>query len=129
MNHSVIASSLIVASIITIENASVILSPYTIGQKAKDSKYTEFLIYVILASIGVVLGLYAMMYPDHFKNMFYLLPILTMIWIVVTFLSTARAEVLIKEQSPGSHKSETFIIKYIVAGILLILTGLYTFLL
>lgn len=125
MNHNVIASSLIIASVITIENASLMLSAYTLGTKAKDAIYTEFLVYLILASIGVVFGLYAMMYPDHFKNISYLLPILSFVWIVVTIVSTARVHNITSSQS----KTETFIVKYVVAGILLILTGLYTFVL
>ena len=97
MNHSIVASSLIIGSIITISNASYVLMPYNCIKSlpgemplTKDAIYTEFTIYLVLASIGVVLGLYALMYPDHFKNLKYLLPTLTYVWLIVTFVCTSR---------------------------------------
>jgi hypothetical protein len=91
MNHSIIASSLVIGSIITIANASYVLMPYNcLNGLPKDAIYTEFMIYLVLASIGVVLGLYAMMYPDHFTNIKYLLPSLTYVWLIVTFVCTSR---------------------------------------
>lgn len=112
MNHSIVASSLIIGSIITISNASYVLMPYNcVNGLPKDAIYTEFTIYLVLASIGVVLGLYAMMYPDHFANMKYLLPILTYVWLIVTFICTSRlftafdtssGSVILKTQLVGS---------------------------
>lgn len=129
MNHSIIASSLVIGSVITVANASSILMPYnSINGSPKDATYTEYTIYLTLASIGVALGLYAMMYPDHFANMKYLLPLLTYIWLAVTFICTSR--LFVKLNNPEiSFNNSGFIVQYIIAGILVVLTTLYTFVL
>jgi hypothetical protein len=129
-----ICSSLIIGSVITIANATSVLTPYNLTHdSAKSSEYTEFTIYLVLASLGVILGLWGLMSPQRFESMPYLLPILTFIWLAVTFLSIARASVYYEKKVTSSpapankFNNGGYIFQYIITGLLLASTIRYTF--
>ena len=94
MNHSIIACSLIIGSIITISNASYVVMPYNSVNSTiplqKDDIYNEFNTYRIISYIGVLFGLYALVFPNQFKNFKFILPIITLLMLTLTFICTTR---------------------------------------
>lgn len=89
----VLAACLVFTSILTIGSASAVIGWYN-GPIATitDTSYTIQSTYLALACVGVILGLYAMMYPDFFVAYPYLLPLLIVVWWGVTIASTVMAQ-------------------------------------
>jgi hypothetical protein len=98
-------------SIQTIGVTSAVISYYNSNEIDKDAKFTLNVIALVLACVGVIIGLYAFMYPDMFKNMYYIG--LVLVWLAVTFATEFVGRTVLTDQDVGF---------YISIGLTLVLT-------
>jgi hypothetical protein len=109
--YEYMSAILILGSIQTIGVSSAVIAYYNTNEIEKDAKFTLNVIAMVLACVGVIIGLYAFMYPDMFKNMYYIGIVL--IWLAVTFTIEFIGRTVITNQDVGF---------YISIGITVVLT-------
>jgi hypothetical protein len=109
--YQYLSAILILGSIQTIGVTSAVISYYNSNEIDKDAKFTLNVIALVLACVGVIIGLYAFMYPDMFKNMYYIG--LVLVWLAVTFATEFVGRTVLTDQDVGF---------YISIGLTLVLT-------
>jgi hypothetical protein len=101
--YEYLSAILILGSIQTIGVTSAVISYYNSNEVEKDAKFTMNVIALVLACVGVIIGLYAFMYPDMFKNMYYIG--LVLVWLAVTFATELVGRTVITNQDVGFYIS------------------------
>jgi len=101
--YQYLSAILILGSIQTIGVTSAVISYYNSNEVEKDAKFTLNVIALVLACVGVIIGLYAFMYPDMFKNMYYIG--LVLVWLAVTFATEFIGRTVITNQDVGFYIS------------------------
>lgn len=101
--YEYLSAILILGSIQTIGVTSAVISYYNSNEVEKDAKFTLNVIALVLACVGVIIGLYAFMYPDMFKNMYYIGIVL--VWLAVTFATEFVGRTVITNQDVGFYIS------------------------
>ena len=109
--YEYMSAILILGSIQTIGVTSAVIAYYNTNEIEKDAKFTMNVIAMVLACVGVIIGLYAFMYPDMFMNMYY--TGLVLVWLAVTFTTEFIGRTVITNQDVGF---------YISIGITVVLT-------
>lgn len=109
--YEYMSAILILGSIQTIGVTSAVIAYYNTNEIEKDAKFTMNVIAMVLACVGVIIGLYAFMYPDMFMNMYY--TGLVLVWLAVTFTTEFIGRTVITGQDVGF---------YISIGITVVLT-------
>lgn len=109
--YEYLSAILILGSIQTIGVTSAVIAYYNSNEVEKDAKFTLNVIAMVLACVGVIIGLYAFMYPDMFKSMYYIG--LVLVWLAVTFATELIGRTVITNQDIGF---------YISIGITVVLT-------
>ena len=97
--YEYLSAILILGSIQTIGVTSAVISYYNSNEVEKDAKFTLNVIALVLACVGVIIGLYAFMYPDMFKNMYYIA--IVFVWLGVTFAAEFLGRTVITNQEVG----------------------------
>lgn len=101
--YQYLSAILILGSIQTIGVTSAVISYYNSNEIEKDAKFTLNVIALVLACVGVIIGLYAFMYPDMFKNMYYIG--LVLVWLAVTFATEFIGRTVLTDQDVGFYIS------------------------
>jgi hypothetical protein len=101
--YQYLSAILILGSIQTIGVTSAVISYYNSNEVEKDAKFTLNVIALVLACVGVIIGLYAFMYPDMFKNMYYIG--LVLVWLAVTFATEFIGRTVLTNQDVGFYIS------------------------
>ncbi len=101
--YEYMSAILILGSIQTIGVTSAVISYYNTNEMDKDAKYIMNVIAMVLACVGVIIGLYAFMYPDMFKNVYYVAIVL--VWLAVTFTTEFLGRTVITNQDVGFYIS------------------------
>ncbi len=116
-----LAACLVLASIQTIGTSSALIGGYNAPPAtAYTNAYYMQVVFLILACVGVIIGLYAIMKPEYFQNNRYVLLGLTVVWLSVTVWSTTLSMNYITNQNAA------YGVCYGISGVILLLTG-YTF--
>ena len=97
--YEYLSAILILGSIQTIGVTSAIISYYNTEGLDKDAKFIMNVIALILACVGVIIGLAAFMYSDMFKNVWYMA--LVAAWLIVTFVTEFVGRTIITDQDLG----------------------------
>lgn len=111
MKTALLASTLIISSVLTIGSSAATIGYYNGPPPTpKDSKFYLQVVYLVLAIIGILLGLVWLavnpMLGGDYRDI--LLLILALIWTVVTAISTSVAQKVI------TSSRTTFIINWIL---------------
>ena len=101
--YEYMSAILILGSIQTIGVSSAVISYYNTNEIEKDAKYTMNIIALVLACVGVIIGLYAFMYPDMFRSVYYVGIVL--VWLAVTFTIEFLGRTVITNQDVGFYIS------------------------
>jgi hypothetical protein len=124
MSSSEMLSALLIASsVMTIGSSSAVLGYYN-GPVAtpKDAKYNMQVVYMVLACLGVVIGLASLLYP---KKLSYITEnstvstLLVVVWLSVTLISGIQARQVIGEIAT------TFLVEWVIIAAIGLAT-LYT---
>ena len=120
-----LSALLIASSILTIGNTSAVMGYYN-GPVAtpKDNKFTLAVVYMVLACLGVVIGLWSLLFPEQISFVTksnFVSTGLVLVWLVVTTLSAIQARQIIGELAT------TFMVEWVIIAALVIGTGYVSF--
>lgn len=118
-----LAACLVLASIQTIGTSSATIGGYNMPPYTPyNSTYYMQVVFLILACLGVIIGLYAIMKPDYFEDNRYVLLGLTVVWLGVTVWSTELSKTVVTNPTQMTGYG----ISYGISAVILGLTG-YSF--
>ncbi len=127
---SIVSGSLLIGSIITLINSSLVLSSKK-TQTTVDYNQSEYITYIILSILGVIISIFGFIYHKTLQQLPYLLTIITYVWLGVSLVCASRTLIyytnnaIVNESSPFNPTG--IIIEFIIIVILIIITSLFSY--
>lgn len=127
---SIVSGSLLIGSIITLINSSLVLSSKK-TQTTVDYNQGEYTTYIILSVLGIIISILGFIYHQTLQQSPYLLTIITYVWLGVSLACASRTLIYYTNNAIVSESS-TFnptgiIIEFIIIVILIIITSLFSY--
>lgn len=123
----IVSGSLLIGSIITLINSSLVLSSKK-TQTTVDYNESEYITYVILGVLGIIIGILGFIYQKILQRSPYLLTIITYIWLGVSLACSIRTSRYYTNNSIVTNFNPTgFVIELIIIGVLIIISTLFSY--